>query len=56
MQDYYACPVCQEELEYDPCDEPCCKCIWWIMEERKESERYERLMQEREAWISEHKI
>jgi transcription initiation factor IIE alpha subunit len=40
MQDYYACPVCQEELEYDPCDEPC----------------YERLMQEREAWISEHKI
>lgn len=57
---YHNCPACQEEVQCEQSnyecpyqnslDWICSKCEWWINEERRADERYERLMLERKEW------
>lgn len=65
--DFHICQHCGEEFRCDQkdsecgilngySDEPCAKCEWWIGEEHKENERYQRMMQEREEWERDHKF
>jgi hypothetical protein len=55
---YHNCPACEEEYKCDQFNSecpvlngynnPCDKCEWWAEEERKEQDKYERMMWERE--------
>lgn len=59
-QQFHNCPACNEEYRCDQHDNECnsqdicAKCEYWIDEERKETERYERMMWERNEWIREN--
>jgi hypothetical protein len=61
---FHICSACGEEYKCDQHNSecpvldhdttPCAKCEWWIGEEHKENERYQRMMQERKEWEREH--
>lgn len=61
---FHNCPECGEEYKCrqsnSECpvknnyDGPCEKCEWWMEEERKEHDRYQRMLEERQEWIREH--
>lgn len=62
---YHRCPSCDDEMQCSlpnsDCDglgmyesQPCGKCEWYISEQRKEDERYERMMHERDEWAKEY--